>query len=141
MLDRVFVYGTLMEGGVFHGLVAPFVVEIVPARVSGTLLDLGSYPGWVAGPGTVHGEVLTLHPIEAVLPAVDELEDFHGTGEPYNLYERETVRVETDDGPTLAWVYRFCGTTEGAKPVPGGRWPTNSARNPETGNATRGTRT
>ncbi|WP_025321183.1 gamma-glutamylcyclotransferase family protein [Deferrisoma camini] len=121
--DRVFVYGTLKQGGIYHSLIAPHLLEVQEGWVPGVLVDLGTYPGWVPGPGRVWGEVVRVAPVVEALAKLDELEDYHGPGRPENLYERVLVKVETATAPVEAWAYRYLGPTEGRPAVPGGRWP------------------
>ncbi len=123
MIDRVFVYGTLMRGGAYHGLVAPYVRDVGPGWIPGLLVDLGEYPGWVPGAGRVHGQVLRVRPVEPVLRLLDELEEYEGPGSPANVYERTPVRVGVPGGRVTAWAYRYVGPAEGRPVVPGGRWP------------------
>ena len=123
MLDRVFVYGTLQQGQPNHHLVAPFVRHVIPGSIAGTLLDLGTYPGWVEGPGTVHGQVLHLLSPQLALPQLDDLEDYLGPRHPANLYHRVVVKVRTPAGESRAWAYRYAASTTTAVILPGGRWP------------------
>ncbi len=122
MIDRVFVYGTLMRGGTYHGLVAPYVRDVQRGWVPGVLVNLGEYPGWVPGAGRVQGEVFRLRPLEPALRLLDELEDYEGPGAEGNLYERVLVRVGTPEGRTTAWAYRYVGPAGGLPVIPDGRW-------------------
>ncbi|MDF1555409.1 MAG: gamma-glutamylcyclotransferase [Deferrisomatales bacterium] len=122
-LDRVFVYGTLQVGGRYHHLAAPFVRGWTKGSAPGVLLNLGEYPGWVEGVGTVRGQVLRLQPIERALGIFDQLEDYLGPGHPDNLYQRLSVVVTTPHGPVRAWGYRYVGPRSGHAVLPGGRWP------------------
>ena len=53
----LFAYGTLMRGYALHGVLARGATWLAEGSVRGRLLDLGAYPGLVAGPGRVRGEV------------------------------------------------------------------------------------
>ncbi len=121
--DCVFVYGTLKRGGRYHRRIAPFARAWAEGWVPGRLVDLGAYPGWVPGRGRVWGEVVRVEPAAEALAVLDDLEDYHGPGDPANLYERVRVRVETGTGPVEAWAYRYLGPVSGVPVVPGGRWP------------------
>jgi gamma-glutamylcyclotransferase (GGCT)/AIG2-like uncharacterized protein YtfP len=123
----VFVYGTLKRGQPNHRLVARFVREVREGRVTGVLVDLGGYPGWLPGDGVVRGELLRLEPGGVALRGLDELEDFFGPGDPRNEYERVLVAVVTDDGLVEAWAYRYAGPVEGVPRLPGGVWPAEEA--------------
>jgi len=55
-LNRIFVYGTLMEGECRHHVLLEHGLRAIEnARVSGQLLDLGRYPGLIAAPPTEIG--------------------------------------------------------------------------------------
>lgn len=85
-----------------------------PATVRGTLLNLGRYPGLVAGDGRVKGELYRLTSDE-LLPAVD-----HEEG--YNFERRRTAVARADGRRTRAWLYWYRGPREGAIPIPEGDW-------------------
>jgi gamma-glutamylcyclotransferase (GGCT)/AIG2-like uncharacterized protein YtfP len=112
----LFVYGTLMRGGVRHRLLASqrFLGE-TRTRPRYALFDLGAYPGLVrhAIDGlAVHGELYEV--AEALLPRPDAEE-----GVPA-LFRREPVEVEDRDGPVEAYVYQR--PTTGRPLCPGGHW-------------------
>jgi len=115
---HVFVYGTLMRGELRERLLHPHRPRRwVPSRVRGALVDLGEYPGLVAGEREVAGELIELDDPGAALRELDRVEDFEGYGAPGSLYRR--VVVEVDDG-THAWTYRYVGP--GGRPIPSGDW-------------------
>jgi gamma-glutamylcyclotransferase (GGCT)/AIG2-like uncharacterized protein YtfP len=120
--DRVFVYGTLRRAGRFHAIVAPFVREAVEARVDGILLDLGAYPGWVEGEGTVWGEVLLLRRASEALRRLDAFEECFGPDDPRSMYERVEVEALTPAGSVRAWAYRYRGPAAGRRRVDSGVW-------------------
>jgi gamma-glutamylcyclotransferase (GGCT)/AIG2-like uncharacterized protein YtfP len=112
----LFVYGTLMRGGVRHRLLAGqhFLGEArTPARYA--LFDLGAYPGMVrrdAGGRAVSGELY-----EVAVGRISALDAAEGAP---TLFRREPVEVEGRDGPVVAYLYQR--SVEGASPCPGGRW-------------------
>jgi gamma-glutamylcyclotransferase (GGCT)/AIG2-like uncharacterized protein YtfP len=117
----LFVYGTLMWGGVRHRLLAGqrFLGEARTRPLYG-LFDLGPYPGLVrrdAGGAAVCGE---LYEIAVGLLARLDAEE----GAP-TLYRREAVEVEGRDGPVVAYIYQR--PTAGRPLCPGGRWPHREA--------------
>jgi len=61
------------------------------------LFDLGSFPAAIPGSGRVVGTILEID--EAAFEVLDPLE-----GHP-ELYHRELVRANTQDGPLEAWIY------------------------------------
>jgi gamma-glutamylcyclotransferase (GGCT)/AIG2-like uncharacterized protein YtfP len=123
-LEQVFVYGTLRpprsgtpaDDSRFYPQVASLVQGVVPARLAEAVLyDLGSYPAARPGQGVIYGDLLAVAS-EAVL-IMDQIE-----GHP-TFYRRERVRVQTDDGPELAWIYWAPeGITAGRRSIPAGDW-------------------
>ena len=99
---RGFTLNGLLEGARFVGA----------GRVRGTLLDLGPYPGLVAGRGTVHGEVYELHDRE-VLRTIDRAEGYN--------FERRARTVTLADGQRRrAWLYEYRGPRGNAVEIPEG---------------------
>ena len=112
----LFVYGTLMRGGVRHPLLAGqrFLGEAW-TRPGYALFDLGAYPAMVrraADGRAVAGELYRV--AAALLPTLDAEE-----GAP-TLYRREPVALEGRDGPAVAYLYQR--SVEGKAPCPDGRW-------------------
>ncbi len=124
---HVFVYGTLRP------LLATgeprLLVEALrndgPAIVQGQLFDLGDYPGLIAGPGTVHGDLLVVD-IADQLAALDAYEE---CGPPSPLFKRERTTAWRPDGSLLAvWVYRYCLSVVDAEPIAGGDYALHRQR-------------
>ena len=111
----LFVYGTLMRGGVRHRLLADqrFLGE---ARTlpQYALHDFGAYPGMVCrGDGAaVSGELY-----EVAVSRIPELDAEEGASA---LFRLESVAVDGCDGPAFAYLYQR--SVEGALRRPGGRW-------------------
>ena len=81
-------------------------------RVRGMLLDLGPYPGLVAGRGAVHGEVYELDDPE-LLRAIDRAEGYN--------FDRRARTVTLGDGKRRrAWLYEYRGPRVGAVEIPEG---------------------
>ena len=59
-LIRLFVYGTLRVNRPNYPAIARHVIDVEPATVQGILVDLGSFPALIPGPGIVQGELLAL---------------------------------------------------------------------------------
>jgi gamma-glutamylaminecyclotransferase len=98
----LFVYGTLMRGGVRHWLLAGqrFLRE-ARSMPRYALFDLGAYPGMVRreeGGRAVSGELYEV--AVSRIPALDAEE-----GAP-TLFRLEEVAVEGCDGPVLAYLYQ-----------------------------------
>jgi gamma-glutamylcyclotransferase (GGCT)/AIG2-like uncharacterized protein YtfP len=100
---RVFVYGTLMRGGRYHGLLARARHLGAARTTSGyRLYDLGPYPAMIReGDGVVTGELYEVD--AATLVELDRLE-----GHP-DLYLRQTVEL---DGGEVVTTYLFVDATE-----------------------------
>lgn len=112
----LFVYGTLMRGGVRHRVLAGqrFLGE-AHTRPHYALFDLGAYPGLVhsAPEGqAIHGE---LYEIDAGLIArLDRIE-----GAP-SLFRLEPILIENNPGEVFAYFYQ--GSIEGFSRCEDNRW-------------------
>jgi gamma-glutamylcyclotransferase (GGCT)/AIG2-like uncharacterized protein YtfP len=109
----LFAYGTLMRGYSRHRFLARRATALGEAFVTGDLLDLGSYPGLVAGAGRVRGELYRLDD-EALLPVLDEEEGV------YNFERRRTTVTPARGRSRRAWVYWYRGPRVRAVPIPYG---------------------
>lgn len=118
-MTHIFVYGTLRRGECNHRLLEHMTPVAWLARTVGVLFDTGyGYPTmlpkrvqgdhgkWLE----VQGELYNVD--EDTLQRLDRLEDFWGSGDPRNLYERVLVEVETDLGVVEAWTYVDAGKHE-----------------------------
>lgn len=96
--NRVFVYGTLLEGEANHRLMESNEL-IGRGEVAGhDMYDLGYYPGIVPGKGTVKGEIYKVDNI-------NEIDSLEGEG---FLYLRKTVPARLEDGRTcMVYVYVY----------------------------------
>lgn len=122
--DAVFVYGTLLRGELRAPLLDRHGAHAhAEAEVPGALVDLGEYPGLVAGPGRVRGELVRLGDPEAALAQLDEVEDFLGYGRDGSMYRRVVLRARRADGSTeIAWTYRYLGPPEEGRLLESGDW-------------------
>lgn len=108
----VFVYGTLRRGEVNDiNRLAPPPLYLGPARIRGTLYDLGSYPGVVlGGEGWVLGEIYLVAPeLERQLDIIEDV-----APAPSGEYARRHVEVEVAGQWRRCLVYeidaaRVCG--------------------------------
>ncbi|MFT3967596.1 MAG: gamma-glutamylcyclotransferase family protein [Sphingobium sp.] len=118
----VFVYGTLRPGdvGFAEAGLAGRVDLLGPARVNGTLYDLGDYPGIVpGGSGVVMGELL-LPRDGGVLPLLDEYEIYDPADPKGSEYQR--LRVLTLDLSLSVWIYSYNRSVTGLPVISGGDW-------------------
>lgn len=130
---RLFVYGTLKEGGTHHHLLAGNVTPKLEAHVAGTLHQTEDGIPYIVVPkqtilmaGTrqsasdskkaaaisvnppesdswVSGELYTIHDPQSVVPWLDLLEDFEPNRE--SEYDRVLLPVKTSEGWVTAWTY------------------------------------
>ena len=88
-------------------------------RVTGTLYDLGSYPGLLVGSGgPVDGDVLRSSRLHELLNRADEIEG--------DRFQRRlfSARRERDAfQPLLVWVYEYVGNVSGVIKCETGVWP------------------
>jgi gamma-glutamylaminecyclotransferase len=113
LVPSLFVYGTLMSGE-SNATELGGAAFLGPARTAPaySLLDLGDYPGLVAGGATaVAGELYQVTPPHLVLLDVFE--------EHPDLYRREPVLL-ADGRPAVA--YLLVRPPPGAPPIAGGDW-------------------
>ncbi len=118
---QLFAYGTLKRGGKYHFYLeeADLVQEHVTA--TGRLYDTGmGYPALVlSGEDVISGE---LYEIPDVLwPAINDLEDYSGNPET-DLYDRQTITVETPRGAQQAIVYTAKVERMLKEYIPSGNW-------------------
>jgi gamma-glutamylcyclotransferase (GGCT)/AIG2-like uncharacterized protein YtfP len=119
-LPDVFVYGTLMQGGFWHGPAAKAgIAAITPAQATGTLFDLGDYPALTLGAATpIQGEILTFQDIATALPILDEIEDAAPDGSPSGMYRRTILTVTDHAGQRRrAWAYVMAPESLRAAPI------------------------
>ena len=103
---RIFVYGTLKRGGRLHPAIKDSIFSVTEGTTSGQLLNVGSFPGMITGDRKIKGELFEVDP--EVLPTLDYIEGYQGPGK-HNLYEREVVSVETENGNVEAYCYKWGG--------------------------------
>jgi molybdenum cofactor cytidylyltransferase len=113
---RLFVYGSLMRGGLRHVVLREqrFLREAV-TRPKYLLLDLGAYPGLVAVPTggrAIHGELYEVE--RRLIPSLDRIE---GAPQQYRL---EPLEVEGEGGPVFGYLYQC--PARGLTPIDSDRW-------------------
>ena len=95
------------------------------ATTTGTLLNLGPYPGLIVdrAKGRVAGELYRASDPGALFAELDAIETFHGFGVPGSLYRRAIVHVRlTNAGAALAWTYIYAGPRGGCRVIESGDW-------------------
>jgi gamma-glutamylcyclotransferase (GGCT)/AIG2-like uncharacterized protein YtfP len=98
-----------MRGYALHGVLARRAALLGIGTVAGRLVDLGRYPGLIAGTGRVRGELYRLDDLQ-LLPVLDREEGYN--------FRRSMTTVTLGGGRRLrAWVYRYRGPRERAVPI------------------------
>lgn len=125
-------YGLLKQGaaGAPDALRLEVAGEFLgPCHFRATMLDLGGFPGVVAGDTLCQGVRWRLKDA-AVVPAMDEFEDV--TDDPAtSLYLRRKVPVLNEAGAETgeqAWIYIYNQKTDGFAILPDGNWPLDRGR-------------
>lgn len=125
-------YGLLKQGaaGAPDALGLEVAGEFLgPCQFRATMLDLGGFPGVVAGDTLCQGVRWRLKDT-AVVPAMDEFEDV--TDDPAtSLYLRRKVPVLNEAGAETgeqAWIYIYNQKTDGFAILPDGNWPLDRGR-------------
>jgi len=122
---QLFVYGSLRSGfnSPAYEYVSRYFTLVGPAKVTGTLYDMGQYPAAISTDATerfIHGELYTIKNIEALNFAIAQLDDYEGVNgaEPGEapLFIRKLTPVIANGVTTDAWAYWFNGDVTG-KPV------------------------
>jgi gamma-glutamylcyclotransferase (GGCT)/AIG2-like uncharacterized protein YtfP len=101
-----------MRGYALHDVLGRGATFVSTGSVRGRLLDLGRYPGLVAGRGRVRGEVYRLDDRE-LLPVLDREEG-------YNFDRRRAIVMLADGRRARAWLYRYRGPCTRATLIPDG---------------------
>jgi gamma-glutamylcyclotransferase (GGCT)/AIG2-like uncharacterized protein YtfP len=112
-VDLLFTYGTLMRGFRLHRLLDGGAEFVGRGKVTGRIIDLGSYPGAVADrDGTLRGELYRVTD-PALLARLDSAEG--------PQYHRREVAVRSEDGREMAaWIYWYIGPLDRGVPIPDG---------------------
>lgn len=128
MSSFLFAYGTL-QPGLAPPPMAPLVarMEIVAtASITGTLYNLGQYPGAVLDPNSphsIHGTVLRLPRHPDVLPLLDAYEDYDPQCPAASQFVRVLHPVTLDDGRAfLCWIYVCNHPPDNAPAILSGRF-------------------
>ncbi len=129
MKDRLFVYGSLM-GGIqtpIAQLLRTHSNFLGEAFVSGTLYDLGRYPGLVYQKHQapqVTGHLFEIKDIQLVFPALDEYEGVDGDNPDRNgaEYRRAIIEVKHQNVVLPSWAYLYNLPTEDLKVIKSGNY-------------------
>lgn len=132
--DHLFVYGTLRSD--IPSSMSKFLRRratlVGKATAGGRLVDLGGYPGFIQGSGTVKGELYRINPDQAeeTWQLLDAYEGVTGAGsEDYRKLEIE-VRV-SGGGAFRALAYEYQKSASGKTEIPHGDYPPYYRNNAE----------
>lgn len=125
-------YGLLKQGAAG----APATIDLAGAgefgsacRFRGRMVDLGGFPGVVAGKMLCHGVRWRVRDA-GIVPAMDAFEDV--TEDPAtSLYLRMKVPLLDDAGAAAgeeAWIYWYNRSVDGHAPVADGNWPLEAGK-------------
>ena len=108
-IEKIFVYGTLMNGEIRNSTLMEYSNgEGKPASTTGSMLNLGDYPGMIAGnEGVIQGEVYQIDQVYLTLQTLDSIEGFYGYDSTHSLFTRTIVRIHTEQGHEWAWTYVY----------------------------------
>ncbi|MCS6989029.1 MAG: gamma-glutamylcyclotransferase [Chloroherpetonaceae bacterium] len=116
MNPYLFVYGTLRKGARGGRFMIERSEHVGEGKIEAKLYQVSWYPAAIRATGSyVVGDVFRLRNPEETLKRLDEYEDAP------NLYVREEIKVEMNDGRKLkAWVYLFNQPVEPHLEIPSG---------------------
>ena len=115
--NYLFVYGTLLDtGNEFAAYLNNNCSFYTKGKFKGRLYDIGEYPGAVAdhdSPGYVYGSIVSIRNPTTVLNQLDDYEGFGDDQQQPDLFIRELMAIETDEGLTDCWIYLYNLPVEG----------------------------
>ena len=128
VLDRVFVYGTLMSG-YDHPMskrLAASAEFLGEGSCQGRIYRIEHYPGLLHSDDAadrVYGEVYRLRDVDEMMAALDDYEHVGPDHDPPGLYVRETVPVTLGDGRVVeAWTYIYNRPVDATARIVSGRF-------------------
>lgn len=127
ILDTFFFYGTLMRGESRFDCLKRFGITCcLLADTSGSLVDLGAYPGMTPPTDAaqiVRGEFFRLTDASEALRTLDGIEGFRGYGKSGSLYHRTLICVHVGDHRFRpAWAYQVAERRPDQPQIVSGDW-------------------
>lgn len=124
--NYLFVYGTLLnEQNEFAIYLKQNCKFYAHGKFKGKLYDLGEYPGAIldeSGINYIYGSILELKNTMDVLKNIDNYEGFGEDEDQPNLFVREMIDIETDNGLINCWVYLYNLPVGGFRLIDSGRY-------------------
>ena len=133
VLDRVFVYGTLMCGfdHPMSKLLSAGADFLGEASCRGRLYMIAHYPGLLHSgdaDDVVFGELYRLRNVDELMAALDDYESIGPGYAPPTLYLRDTLPVRLADGTVMeAWTYIYNRPVDETKRIMSGRFLEDSS--------------
>jgi len=123
-LLKVFVYGTLKQGGFFSKRFDDFRCSNRPGSLKGSMYSIdGSFPGLkLVGDTIIKGEVHEYNNSSVVEQLFDRIEGYQGKNNKNNFYDKEIVLVTTAEGEEPCIAYVFAGDISEFQEVKDGEW-------------------
>ena len=127
-VEGLFVYGSFCSGG-SRAHILPDNAQRIAAKVTGRLIDCGSYPGLVASrDSTVKGEFVAIDDFQGLMERLDAIEGYVSSGpDSENLFTRQLICLQDKDGVRrLVWVYCFARDPSDFPTITSGDWMAHS---------------
>jgi gamma-glutamylcyclotransferase (GGCT)/AIG2-like uncharacterized protein YtfP len=122
--NYLFVYGTLLNAGnefaIYLKNNCSFYAD---GKFEGRLYDIGEYPGAVAdeqSTGYVYGSIFLMNDAVSALKHLDDYEGYGPEQEQPNLFVRETIEVDSDNGIIGCWCYLYNLPVDGLRLIESG---------------------
>ena len=108
-LNRIFVYGTLMNGESRHSAIDyPDIKFVGRASSKGRLMHVSDFPGLIFNDTKqVFGEIYQCQKVSQTLNKLDQIEGFYGYQHDGSLFNRIISKVELNNEFIWAWTYLF----------------------------------
>ena len=115
--NYLFVYGTLLNAdNEFAIYLKNNCSFYATSKFKGRLYDVGEYPGAIADDqytGYVYGSIFIMKDAASALKHLDYYEGFGPEQEQPNLFVRETIKVEIENGLISCWCYLYNLSVDG----------------------------
>jgi len=115
--NYLFVYGTLLNGDNEFAIYLKNNCRFYAnGKFKGRLYDVGEYPGAIADnqtKGYVYGGIFLIYDTERVLKQLDDYEGFGPEQEQPNLFVRDIISIDSNNGPLDCWCYLYNLPVEG----------------------------